>query len=140
MKVLVVDDSQLNLAIAQQYLNAITAITQIFVTTQPQKVKEIVDEQKIDILILDIIMPEITGIDLLALFRSDKQYDDIPIIMLTSLDDMDSYQKCYDLGAFDYINKPIKPIELNARLKVAIESKNNSNNLKAMVEVTKKQN
>lgn len=140
MKVLVVDDSQLNLAIAKRYLETIPDITQIVLCTDPSKTKALLDENEIDILILDIIMPDITGLDVLTLLRADQKYDDLPIIMLTSLDDLESYKKCFDLGAFDYINKPINVIELNARLKVAIEWKTNSKHLKSLIEITKKQN
>ncbi len=140
MKILMVDDSQLNLAIAKRYLEAIPDITQILLCNDPTKVRAILNETDIDILFLDIIMPVITGLELLEQLRSEAKYDDMPIIMLTSLDDLESYKKCFEIGAFDYINKPINVIELNARLKVAIEAKNNSNNLKALIEVTKKQN
>lgn len=140
MKVLVVDDSQLNLAIARDYLEDIPDITQIFLCSDPAQVETLLTENQIDILILDILMPAINGMDLLSHLKSDSRYDDMPIIMLTSLDDLESYKKCFELGAFDYINKPINVIELNARLKVAIESKNSSNHLKALIETTRKQN
>lgn len=140
MNILVVDDSHFNLSVAKRYLEDIPAITQILLCDEPRQVKSILDEYHIDILITDLMMPAITGFDLLALLRADQKYDDIPIIMLTSIDDMDTYKKCFDLGAFDYINKPINTIELHSRLKVAIESKNKSNHLKSLLEVTKKQN
>ncbi len=140
MKVLVVDDSQLNLTIAKRYLEDIPAISQILLCDDPVKVLDILQEHSIDILILDIIMPIVSGLELLERLRSDASFDDIPIIMLTSLDDLESYQRCYELGAFDYINKPINAIEFNARLKVAIEAKNQSNNLKTLIEITRKQN
>ncbi len=140
MKVLVVDDSHFNLSVAKRYLEDIPAITQILLCDEPRQVKSLLDEYNIDILITDLMMPAITGFDLLALLRADKKYDDIPIIMLTSIDDMETYKKCFDLGAFDYINKPINTIELHSRLKVAIESKNKSNYLKSLLEVTRKQN
>jgi signal transduction histidine kinase len=140
MKVLVVDDSHFNLSVAKRYLEDIPAISQILLCDDPRQVKDILDEYNIDILISDLMMPALTGFDLLKLLRADKKYDDMPIIMLTSIDDMESYKKCFDLGAFDYINKPINTVELHSRLKVAIESKNSSNNLKSLLEVTKKQN
>ncbi|MDD3174308.1 MAG: response regulator [Herbinix sp.] len=140
MKVLVVDDSHFNLSVAKRYLEDIPQISQILLCDDPRQVKSIIDDYNIDILISDVMMPAITGFDLLKLLRSNKKYDDIPIIMLTSLDDMDVYKKCFDLGAFDYINKPFNTVELHSRLKVAIEAKNNSNNLKSLLEVTKKQN
>ena len=140
MKVLVVDDSHFNLSAAKRYLEDIADISQILLCDDPRQVKSIIDEHDIDILISDFMMPAITGFDLLELLRADKKYDDIPIIMLTSLDDIDAYKKCFDLGAFDYISKPINTVELHSRLKVAIEAKNNSNNLKSLLEVTRKQN
>ena len=140
MNVLVVDDSQLNLTISKRYLEEIPDITQILLCNDPTLVPNLLKENWIDILILDIIMPVISGLELLEQLRGDPIYDDMPIIMLTSLDDLDSYKKCFELGAFDYINKPINAIELNARLKVAIESKNKSNRLKSLIEITKKQN
>lgn len=139
MKVLVVDDSHFNLSVAKRYLEDIPEISQILLCDDSRQVKSIVDEYGIDILISDVMMPALTGFDLLALFRADKKYDDMPIIMLTSLDDLDAYKKCFDLGAFDYINKPFNTVELHARLKVAIEARNNSNHLKSLLEVTKQQ-
>ncbi|MDF2510933.1 MAG: ATP-binding protein [Herbinix sp.] len=140
MKVLVVDDSQLNLAIAKRYLEPIPDITQIVLCNNPTKAKNLLEEEGIDILILDIIMPGITGYDIIAALRSDPKYDDLLIIMLISLEDMDSYQRCFELGVFDYINKPINAMEFTARLKVAIEWKNNSNHLKSLINVITKQN
>jgi signal transduction histidine kinase len=140
MKVFVVDDSHFNLSVVKRYLEEITEISQILLCDDSREVKSILDTYHIDILISDIMMPAITGFDLLETLRSDHMYDDMPIIMLTSLNDIESYKKCFELGAFDYINKPISGIELNARIKVAIEAKNNSNHLKALIEVTQRQN
>ncbi len=140
MKILLVDDNKFILAVAKEYLEEIPGITAIYICSDPYQVKGIIDENDIDILILDIIMPVISGLELLKLLRADEKYNDMPIIMLTSLEDPDSYKKCYDLGAFDYISKPINAIEFNSRLKVAIEAKSNSNHLKSLVEVTGKQN
>jgi signal transduction histidine kinase len=140
MKILLVDDNKFILAVAKEYLEEIHGISSIYICSDPQRVKNIIDENQIDILILDIIMPVISGLDLLKMLREDENYKDMPIIMLTSLNDTESYQKCFDLGAFDYINKPIQGIEFVSRIKVAIASKVNSNHLKSLVEVTQKQN
>lgn len=140
MNVLVVDDSQLNLTIAKGYLEELPAITQILLCNDPLKVMGLLGDYQVDILILDIVMPILSGLELLEQLRGNPVYDDMPIIMLTSLEDLDSYQRCYKLGASDYINKPINAIELHARLKVAIESKNKSNHLKSLIEVTRAQN
>lgn len=140
MKILIVDDNQMNLTIVRNYLEELPGITDIFLCRKPEEVKTIVDEHGIDILILDIVMPGISGLELLEQFRNDDRYDNMPIIMLTTLDDTTSYKKCFELGAFDYITKPINGAEFKSRIKVAIESKIKSNKLQKLVEVTQQQN
>jgi two-component system, NtrC family, sensor kinase len=140
MKILVLDDSQLYLSVTEKYLSSIEMISEIILCSNPENAKKIVDDQKVDIIIMDIVMPVMTGFDLLKIFRSDHKYDDIPIIMFTSLNDSESFQRCYELGASDYINKPINPIEFYARLKVAILSKQNSDNLKTLLSMLREQN
>ena len=140
MKILVLDDSQLYLSITQKYLSSIETVSEIILCSHPENAKAIVDEQKVDIIIMDIVMPLMTGFDMLKIFRGDHRYDDIPIIMFTSLNDSESFQRCYELGASDYINKPINPIEFFARLKVAILSKQNSDNMKTLLSMLQDQN
>jgi PleD family two-component response regulator len=78
---------------------------------------------KVDIILLDIMMPEIDGIETCARIRNDLRYADIPIIMVTSLDDMDSLANAFIAGANDYINKPLNRIELIARVRAALKLK-----------------
>jgi len=140
MKVLVIDDSQLYLSIAEKYLKCIETISEVVLCNDSQTAKAIVDEQNIDIILMDIVMPVLTGFDLLKIFRSEHKYDDIPIIMFTSLDDEESFKRCYDLGASDYINKPINATEFYARLKVAILTKQSSDDLKTLLKMMQDQN
>jgi len=140
MNILVVDDSHFNLSLAKRHLEDMPEISQILLCDDPRQVIPILDEYDIDILITDLIMPAISGLDLLKLLRSNRKYDDIPIIIFNSIDDMDTYKEGFKHGAFDYINKPINTVELHARLKVAIEAKKSLNNLKNLLEVTKRQN
>jgi len=140
MKILVVDDNQINLSIVKDYLEQFPSVSKVLFCTRPEDVKLIVDEENIDILILDIVMPRISGLDLLKMFREDSHYDNMPIIMLTSLNDSSSYAQCYELGAYDFITKPINGLEFKARMKVAIEAKLNSNKLQRLVAVTQEQN
>lgn len=140
MKILVVDDSKLNLAVAQKHLEENKRVTEIVLCSKPENAKSIIDEKNIDILILDIVMPVLTGFDLLEILRSDNKYDDLPIIMFTTLNDAESYSRCFDLGASDYINKPINEVEFNARIKAAIDARMASNHLKELLNVTEAQN
>lgn len=140
MKILVVDDSKFNLSIAEKHLKENKQVSEIIICDKPENAIAIIDQKNIDILILDIVMPVITGFELLEKLRSNKKYDDMPIIMFTSLNDAESFSKCFDLGASDYINKPINEVEFKARIKAAIDTKSASNNLKKLLEVTKAQN
>lgn len=77
----------------------------------------------VDIILLDIVMPDVDGIEACARIRSDGRYADIPIIMVTSLADMDSLANSFVAGANDYITKPINRIELLARVRAALKLK-----------------
>jgi sigma-B regulation protein RsbU (phosphoserine phosphatase) len=76
-----------------------------------------------DIILLDIVMPEIDGIEACARIRNDPRYLDIPIIMITSLDDMDSLTSAFAAGANDYVSKPANRMELAARIQSALKLK-----------------
>ncbi|HEX3859182.1 MAG TPA: response regulator [Pseudolabrys sp.] len=77
----------------------------------------------VDIILLDIVMPEMDGIETCARIRSDGRYGDVPVIMVTSLADMDSLSNAFIAGANDYITKPINRIELLARVRAALKLK-----------------
>jgi PleD family two-component response regulator len=77
----------------------------------------------VDIILLDIVMPEMDGIEACAYIRNDSRYEDVPIIMVTSLDDMDSLANAFVAGANDYITKPVNRIELLARVRAALKLK-----------------
>jgi phosphoserine phosphatase RsbU/P len=77
----------------------------------------------IDIILLDVVMPEIDGIEACARIRKDDRYCDIPIIMVTSLEDMESLSNAFAAGATDYVTKPVNRIELIARVRTALKLK-----------------
>ncbi len=69
--------------------------------------------------LVDIVLPEVSGVDFLRWIR--KNHPEIPVIMLSVLDDMDSVIKCLQLGAEDYLSKPIDPVLLRARINACLE-------------------
>jgi sigma-B regulation protein RsbU (phosphoserine phosphatase) len=89
------------------------------------------DGPKADIVLLDVMMPEIDGIETCARIRNDPRYVDTPIIMVTSLDDMDSLSSAFIAGANDYINKPLNRVELIARVRAALKLKGELDRRKA---------
>lgn len=76
-----------------------------------------------DLVLLDIEMPEMNGYEVLETCLQDPELRDIPIIMTSSLDELDSVVKCVELGAEDYLNKPVNPILLRARVNASLEKK-----------------
>ena len=73
-----------------------------------------------DLVLLDIEMPEMNGYQVLETCLQDSELREIPIIMTSSLDELDSVVKCVELGAEDYLNKPVNPILLRARVNASV--------------------
>lgn len=82
-----------------------------------------IEEAIFDLVILDIVMPQIDGIEACARIRSNDCYSDVPIIMVTSLADIHSLANAFVAGANDYITKPLNRIELLARVRSALKLK-----------------
>jgi sigma-B regulation protein RsbU (phosphoserine phosphatase) len=77
----------------------------------------------VDLILLDIVMLGIDGIEACARIRSDRRYSGVPIIMVTSLGDTDSLANAFVAGATDYITKPVNRVELLARVRSALKLK-----------------
>jgi len=80
-------------------------------------------ETPVDVVLLDIVMPEMDGVEACARIRNDERYADLPIIMVTSLDDVNSLANAFVAGATDYITKPVNRVELAARVRAALRLK-----------------
>ena len=89
------------------------------------------DPPAIDLMLLDVIMPEIDGIEACARIRNDPRYADMPIIMVTSLSDSDTLANAFIAGATDYITKPVVRVELLARVRAALKLKSELDRRKA---------
>jgi signal transduction histidine kinase len=130
MKILVVDDEKFNLVIARDLLEAHVDNQGIILCKEPVKVMEILAAEDVGIVLLDIVMPELDGISLLKLIRSEEKYQDVQIVMFTGLSDKESFRQCFEHGANDYINKPIDPTEFVVRMQAADKTRKNILKLK----------
>jgi adenylate cyclase len=79
--------------------------------------------QSFDLVLLDIEMPEMDGYQVLEQLTTDTNLRNIPVIMISSVEDLGSVIKCIELGAEDYLHKPINPILLKARINSSLEKK-----------------
>jgi adenylate cyclase len=84
---------------------------------------DLLRRQPFDLMLLDVLMPELDGYQVLAELQLDPHLRDIPVIMTSALDELDSVVKCVEMGAEDYLNKPINPVLLNARITASLEKK-----------------
>jgi|GEM_PF-505816 len=132
MNILVVDDDKFNLRMAQDLIKDNITDSHVFLCSLPEEVLHIIKQNSIDIILLDIIMPRITGIDLLKIIRSNQEYNDIQIIMFTGMTDKESFKTCFEYGANDYINKPIDFTEFVARMNASVKARKNILSLKEM--------
>lgn len=80
-------------------------------------------QHPIDVVLLDIVMPELDGYETLETIRADRELAHIPIIMLSSLDDPHSITRCIEAGAEDHLPKPFDPVLLRARLSNSLAKK-----------------
>lgn len=80
-------------------------------------------ESQVDLVMLDIFLPDASGIDLCRRIKGDLRTCDIPVIVITGSDDEEHLQQAFDAGAMDYIEKPFKSVELMARIRSALRLK-----------------
>lgn len=80
-----------------------------------------IEKQKPDIIIMDWMLPQTSGLEIAQELRSSEEYKDIPIIMLTARSQEDDKLKSFDVGIDDYITKPFSPKELIARVKSVLK-------------------
>ena len=76
-----------------------------------------------DLVLLDIMMPELNGYQVLQHLKHSETWRDLPVIMISALDEIDSAVRCIELGAEDYLRKPFNPVLLRARVQACLEKK-----------------
>ena len=119
--ILIVDDNITNCEVLQRRLSmqglscrtaydGNTAIAEVFKKTP-------------DLILLDVILPDINGLELLKTFRKEHNSESLPVIMVSAFNDVDSISKCIQLGAQDYLPKPINGTILLAKVVAALERK-----------------
>src|SRR3974390_2109136 len=83
----------------------------------------ILRDRPFDLVLLDVMMPEMDGYEVLSQIKSDMTLRDIPVIMISALDAIDSVVRCIEMGAEDYLPKPFNPTLLKARIGASLEKR-----------------
>lgn len=118
-RILIVDDDSVNLLIARSCLKGFYDIT---TATNGKLALKFLKENKCDLVLLDIVMPDINGIEVFKQMREDPELKDIPVVFLTSENDKEVEGLCLEAGAADFIAKPFEPEIMRLRVERIIES------------------
>lgn len=152
MSILIVDDSSTVQHIIESYLteagyseflfadSAMDAFRKLKINT-PEEIPAVID-LKVNLILLDIILPDMDGIKVCQIIKSLEYLQDIPVIIVTSLKDIVHLEKAFVAGAVDFITKPINKVELLARIRSALKLKyemdRRKNREQNLLEVTRK--
>lgn len=112
--VLVVDDEPANLRVLNQLLND---TYKLMFAKSGKEALRLVEKERPNLILLDVMMPEMTGYEVCEQLKKNVKFKSIPIIFVTALSDPTDEAKGLNLGAVDYISKPISPAVVKARVK-----------------------
>src|SRR5438309_11745129 len=118
---LVVDDNSMNRIMLSRYITRLG-----YRATLAENGRQALDKlqgEPFDLVLLDVEMPEMDGYQVLEHLKSNPRLRDIPVIMISAVEELESVVKCIELGAQDYLPKPFNPVLLRARLTACLERK-----------------
>ncbi|MBF0496540.1 MAG: response regulator [Deltaproteobacteria bacterium] len=119
--ILIVDDVPMNLQVLGNILSQENY--QIAVATNGRQALSLTENVTPDLILLDVVMPEVDGFEVCRILKSDDRTADIPIIFLTAKSESEDIVKGFELGAVDYLTKPFSTPELLARVRTHLELK-----------------
>lgn len=128
---LVVDDNRVNRLLLARHLE--TQGHRVELAENGRVALDMLRAKSFDLMLLDIEMPEMNGFDVLEQMRADPQLADVPVIVTSAVEGMDSVVRCIELGAEDYLPKPVNPVLLKARIGAGLAKKQLRDQQRAMV-------
>jgi adenylate cyclase len=120
--ILVVDDNEDNRYTLTRRLRR-QGYENVAVATNGREALDLVCRRPFDLILLDIMMPEMNGYEVLERLKSDDKLRHVPVIMISALTELDSVVRCIELGAEDYLPKPFNNVLLGARIGASLERK-----------------
>jgi diguanylate cyclase (GGDEF)-like protein len=120
--VMMVDDEPTTMDVLQAFLEN-EGYERFVTTTESNRALDLLGSENPDVVLLDLHMPGISGFDILSSMRRDQRYRHTPVIVLTSATDSDTKLKALQLGASDFLAKPVDPSELALRLRNTLAAK-----------------
>jgi len=112
---LLVDDNEQNLELMQAYLEDIPA--QVAIARDGMEAVRMIDEDPPDMVLLDVMMPRMSGFEVCQKIKSSPRTRDIPVIMVTALHEVGDVERAVEAGTDDFLTKPINKLELLTRVR-----------------------
>ena len=134
--ILIVDDIELNI---NTLIDIFEDRYDILATTDPSDVFALLETEKVDLILLDILMPKMNGFQVCKKIKENNNTKDIPIIFITAQTDDDSIETAYSIGGVDYITKPFRSIEILSRVSTHISLDEKKQVLEDMVDIKTKE-
>ena len=131
-KILAIDDTDTNIEIL---LNLLSDDYDVMAALDGKSALELAIDEKPDLILLDIMMPEMDGYEVCEILKNTQSTAHIPVVFITSKTDSESIEKAYEAGGADYVTKPFMPRELLARVKNQIELKTLIDTLEEKVQI-----
>lgn len=122
VRILVVDDDEDNRYTLTRRLQR-EGWTDLATAENGREALTLIAEERFDLVLLDIMMPEINGYEVLKRIKTDAATRDIPVLMISALSEFESVVRCIELGAEDYLPKPFNPALLRARVRSCLDKK-----------------
>ncbi len=120
-QILLVDDNRVNRLLLARHVSQLGH--QVDSAENGRMALQMLRQKSYDLLLLDIGMPEMDGFEVLAQLRGDPALLGVPVIVTSSLEGLESVVRCIELGAEDYLSKPVNPVLLKARIHASLEKK-----------------
>jgi CheY-like chemotaxis protein len=120
-QVLIVDDMSTTRVMLSRYVRQLGH--QDTTASNGREALELLTSQKFDLILLDVMMPEMDGYTVLETMKSDAEFRDIPVVMISGVDEIESVVRCIERGAEDYLPKPFNATLLRARISACLEKK-----------------
>jgi len=132
-KILIIDDQVDNFEIIEALLSK--DAYQLYYASSGMKAFSLLETIEPDVILLDIMMPEMNGTEVCQHLKSNDHYKSIPIIMVTALDTKEDLAHALDQGANDFVSKPINSLELRSRVRAHLRTKSEHDELKALLKL-----
>ena len=139
LEIVVVDDSKMMIKIAKDIIEDSGILCSLRTFLDPVEALNYIKKNKVDLVITDLVMPKMTGLELIEIMKNYETLKDIKTFIVTSIDDAAKSSQAFELGASDYITKPYNDYEFLARVKNAIREINLRKELAVQLKKTKEE-